>query len=244
MTHEEFLKGVQKQRSLIRKLLAGEKRRSEVLTDLALQRYGWMIGKFFETREEWRGLNKEMIFCIKDFKANAKNVYNDEVVIRMICTTVSATGEVNKKTVNRMVCYDDTVCFNPEDDIEKDLAPLWVGWEVVDDRMQGWYEKMRHRYGLANSRLTLAFDQIESLKAALVAKEEVHRIEMKKVVRWTDEAENNLRNKLREEYKEASKMINLALQADPTVDKGDIINVNKSAEDIIIFIKKELKIAK
>lgn len=47
ITQEEFLKGVQKQRSLIRKLLAGERRRTEVLTELARQRYGWMIGKFF-----------------------------------------------------------------------------------------------------------------------------------------------------------------------------------------------------
>ena len=45
ITQDEFLKGVRKQRSLIRKLLAGEKRRNEVLTELVRQRYGWMSGQ-------------------------------------------------------------------------------------------------------------------------------------------------------------------------------------------------------
>ena len=242
ITQDEFLKGVQKQRSLIRKLLAGEKRRSEVLTDLARQRYGWMKGKFFETRDEWRGLNKEMMFCIKDFEANAKNVYNDEVVVRMICTTVNALGEVKTRTVNKMVCYDETVRFNPEDDIEKELASLWVGWEAVDERMQEWYENMRRRYGLTYDRLTLALDKIESLQAALVAKEETHRTEMKGMVKWTGKVESRLREKLREDYTQANNMIEWASRCDHPLEGEGLIRVNESAEDIIKFIKKELAI--
>ena len=242
ITQDEFLKGVQKQRSLIRKLLAGEKRRSEVLTDLARQRYGWMKGKFFETRDEWRGLNKEMMFCIKDFEANAKNVYNDEVVVRMICTTVNALGEVKTRTVNKMVCYDETVRFNPEDDIEKELAQLWVGWEAVDERMQEWYENMRRRYGLTYDRLALALDKIESLQAALVAKEETHRTEMKGMVKWTGKAESRLREKLREDYTQANNMIEWASRSDHPIEGEGLIRVNESAEDIIKFIKKELAI--
>jgi hypothetical protein len=84
ITQDEFLKGVQKQRSLIRKLLAGERRRTEVLTELARQRYGWMIGKFFNAgSDSWWHVSQDSICYIKDIKASAKNVFNDEVHLHM-----------------------------------------------------------------------------------------------------------------------------------------------------------------
>ena len=243
ITQDEFLKGVQKQRSLMRKLLASEKRRSEVLTDLARQRFGWMKGKFFETREEWRGLNKEMMFCIKDFKANAKNVFNDEVVVRMICTTVNALGDIETRTVNRVVCYDETVRFNPEDDIEKELSPLWVGWEAVDERMQEWYENMRRRYGLRKyDRLAIALDKIASLQAALAAKDEAHRAEMKGMIRWNGKAESHLRERLCKDYEQANTMIKWASRCDHPIESEGLIKASESADSIICFIKKELGI--
>lgn len=240
ITQDEFLKGVQKQRSLMRKLLASEKRRSEVLTDLALQRFGWMKGKFFETREEWRGLNKEMMFCIKDFKANAKNVYNDEVVVRMICTTVNALGDIETRTIDRMVCYDGTVRFNPEDDIEKELAPLWVEWEAVDERMQKLYEMMRRRYGLTYDRLTLALDKIASLQAALAAKDEAHRAEMKGMIRWNGKIESHLHERLCKDYEQADRMVVLASHSDKPFKEGGAIDAKRSADSMIKWIKKEL----
>lgn len=240
ITQDEFLKGVQKQRSLMRKLLASEKRSSEVLTELARQRFGWMKGKFFEPREEWRGLNKEMMFCIKDFKANAKNVFNDEVAVRMICTTLNALGDIEARTVDMMVCYDKTVRFNPEDDIEKELAPLWVGQEAVDERMQELYENIRRRYGLTYDRLTLVLDEIASLQAALAAKDEAHRAEMKGMIRWNSKTESHLRERLCKDYEQANNMIEWASRCDHPIESKELIKVSESADSIISFIKKEL----
>ena len=241
ITQDEFLKGVQKQRSLIRKLLAGEKRRNEILTELARQRYGWMKGKFFYTFEDWRELNKDMRFCVKDFKANAKNVYNDEVEVQMLCTAVIAKFDSKTAKVDRIVCCDYTVRFNPDDDLEKELASMWIGWEAVDRSLFDWFESLRLCCGLTyDSILKDALDMVSLLQAELKAMEEAHRAEMKGMVKWTGMVESHLREKLREDYTQANNMIAWASRSDHPLEGDGLIMVNESAESIISLIKKEL----
>lgn len=242
ITQDEFLKGVRKQRSLIRKLLAGEKRRNEVLTELVRQRYGWMIGKFFNVGNDWWWhVSRGSICCIKDMRASAKNVFNDEVHLCMEYQVVEPRME-HGVMVN-LNCHTETYYFNHDEDLETMMAQKWVVWQTAEEQLYSRYKQLRQNYGLRHyDSLAIALDKIESLQAALTAKEETHRTEMKGMVRWTEEVESRLREKLCEDFVQANDMIEWASRCDKPYEGEGLIKVSESADSIISFIKKLLVI--
>ena len=243
ITQDEFLKGVQKQRSLIRKLLAGERRRTEVLTELARQRYGWMIGKFFNSgSDSWWRVSQGSICCVKDIKASAKNVFNDEVHLCMEYQVVEPRIE-HDVTVN-LNCHTERYYFDYDEDLEALMADKWVSCEAADDQLFHRYEQMRQGYGLRKyDRLAIALDKIVSLQAALAAKDEAHRAEMKGMIRWNGKTESHLHERLCKDYEQANAMIEWASHCDKPLESKDLIKVSESADDIVNFIKKELGIS-
>jgi len=244
ITQDEFLKGVQKQRSLIRKLLAGERRRTEVLTELARQRYGWMIGKFFNAgSDSWWHVSQDSICCINDIKASAKNVFNDEVHLHMEYQVVEP--RIEHGVMVNLNCHTETYYFNHDEDLEALMAQKWVSWEVADEQLFHRYEQMRQSYGLRKyDRLAIALDKIASLQAALAAKDEAHRAEMKGMIRWNGKAESRLHERLCKDYEQANRMIEWASRCDHPIESEGLIMVSESADSIISFIKKELGIIK
>lgn len=244
ITQDEFLKGVQKQRSLIRKLLAGERRRTEVLTELARQRYGWMIGKFFNAgSDSWWHVSQDSICCIKDIKASAKNVFNDEVHLHMEYQVVEP--RIEHGVMVNLNCHTEEYYFNHDEDLEALMVQKWVSWEVADEQLFHRYEQMRQSYGLRKyDRLAIALDKIASLQAALAAKDEAHRAEMKGMIRWTGKIESHLHERLCKDYEQANNMIEWASRCDHPIESGELIKVSESADSIISFIKKELGIIK
>lgn len=242
ISQEAFLQGVKKQQSLIRKLLAGGKRRNEVLTELACERYGWMTGKFFNAgSDSWWGVSEGSICCVKDVRATAKNVFNDDIDLQMAYQVVEP--RIEGGVMVNLNCHTNTFHFNYDEDLEVLMAQKWVGWQVADEQLHNRYEKMRQSYGLRGyDRLTLALDQIKSLEAARKAKEETHRLQMRGMVKWTAGIEVRIRQRLRDDYEQANNMISWASRAEHPLEGEGLIKVDESADSIIQFVKKELGI--
>lgn len=180
ISQDDFLSGIRKQQAIIRKLFASKKRRNEVMTDLARKRFGWMIGKFFDTGEEaWYNVPLHTICCVRDIKAITANVFDDTVKLWLDCKVI--VPRVEKNEMVNLNCHTETFCFDYTEDLEATLAGKWVGWQVADEWFHDMYEKMRQSYGLNYDRLTLALDQIESLKAANVAKDVVYKKELERL---------------------------------------------------------------
>jgi hypothetical protein len=170
-------------------MFASKKRRNEMMTDLARKRYGWMIGKFFDTgNEPWYHVPLHTICCIRDVKAITANVFDDTVKLWLDCKVI--VPRIEKNEMVNLNCHTETFSFDHTEDLEATLAGKWVGWQVADEWFHNMYEKMRQSYGLKYDRLTLALDQIESLKAALVAREETTRKKM--IDKTLDFFENDL----------------------------------------------------
>lgn len=160
-----------------------------MMTDLARKRYGWMIGKFFDTgNEPWYHVPLHTICCIRDVKAITANVFDDTVKLWLDCKVI--VPRIEKNEMVNLNCHTETFSFDHTEDLEATLAGKWVGWQVADEWFHNMYEKMRQSYGLKYDRLTLALDQIESLKAALVAREETTRKKM--IDKTLDFFENDL----------------------------------------------------
>lgn len=243
ISQDDFLSGIRKQQAIIRKLFASKRRRNEMMTDLARKRYGWMIGKFFDTGEEaWYHVPLHTICCVRDIKAITANVFDDTVKLWLDCKVIVPRIE-NNAMVN-LSCHTETFSFDHTEDLEATLAGKWVDWQVADEWFHNMYEKMRQSYGLKYDRLTIALDNIDSLKAALEAKEETHRMEMRGMVKWTDDFEKHLHSRLCEDYEQANNMVAWASRCDKPMDGEGLIRVSESADSIIKFIKKELGLIK
>lgn len=256
ISQDNFLKGVKKQQAIIRQLFASKKRRNEVLSDLARQRYGWMTGKFFDIgSSELNDLPAHTVCCVSDIKAQTANVYDDKVLLLLECKVVVPRTE-HGEMVN-LNCHTEEFCFDYTEDLETTLADKWVGWEVADKRLFDMTEAMCLSYGIKYDRLAIALDKIKSLHAALdakdethrkelVAKDETHRKEMEGMVRLTGEFWDHLHCRLCADYEQANSMISWASRASKPLkdDEGGLIKVESSADSIIKFIKKELGIIK
>ena len=59
---------------------------------------------------------------------------------------------------------------------------------------------------------------------------------------WTDDFEKKLRAKLESEYKQADNMVVWASRCDKPLKKGGLIDVEKSTNTMVEWIKKELGI--
>ena len=174
MTQQEFLNGVKKQQSLIRKLLASKKRRNEVMTELARERFASLIGKFFDTgNEDWYQTPKHTVCRISDVKALTQNVFDDQVKLHLVCKVITPREEQGKMV--NLNCHTETFTFDVTEDLMQTLAGKFVGWQVADEWLHRLYEKMRQGYGLGYDRLTIAEDRIKSLEAALSIKEQAVR---------------------------------------------------------------------
>lgn len=65
---------------------------------------------------------------------------------------------------------------------------------------------------------------------------------MAKNIEWTEDFEKHLRIKLEDEYKQADNMVVWASRCDKPLKDGGLIDVEKSANTLITWIKKELGI--
>ena len=189
ISQDDFLCGIRKQQAIIRRLFESKRHRNEMMTDLARQRYGWMIGKFFDTGDEpWYNVPLHTICCVRDIRAITANVFDDTVKLWLDCKVI--VPRVEKNEMVNLNCHTETFSFDYTEDLQAMLAGKWVELQVADEWFHNMYEKMRQSYGLKYDRLTIALDQIESLKAANVAREEVTR---KKMINKTlDFFENDL----------------------------------------------------
>ncbi len=85
MKQEEYLAAIKKQQSLIRKLFANRKRRSEVIDEITSERYDHLRGKFFKADGEHFKAYKGVTYFIAAVHGDTKADVSDEVVVSLEC---------------------------------------------------------------------------------------------------------------------------------------------------------------
>ena len=132
MRQEDYLAAIRKQQSLIRKLFANRKRRSECIDEITRERYGHLRGKFFKADGEYFKRYKGMTYYIAKVHGNTKCDATDEVVVCLECRFIMQSAvhpgfriECDS-THDNIGFYTEMFRFGMADNLDEILAPLYI----------------------------------------------------------------------------------------------------------------------
>lgn len=140
MKQEEYLAAIKKQQSLIRRLFASQKRRSEIINELTKERYGHLVGKFFKADGERFKRYKGVTYYIAVVHGGTKAGDSDAVVISLECRYLMPCGIYPGISFNggsdhaNIASFTQMFNFTLDDNLEGILAPLYISQErFVED---------------------------------------------------------------------------------------------------------------
>lgn len=131
MKQEEFLASIKKQQSLIRKLFASRKRRSECIDEITNDRYGHLVGKFFKADGERFKRYDGVTFFIAAVNGDTSESGTDEVVVSLECRYVMRSavypGVYPKiEGHDNIAFFTEKFLFTMDDNLDEILAPLYI----------------------------------------------------------------------------------------------------------------------
>ena len=144
MKQEEYLAGIKKQQSLIRKLFANRKRRSEVIDELTRERYDHLRGKFFKADGEHFKPYKGVTYFIAAVHGDTKEADSDTVVASLECRYIVKSAvypgvypEIEGH--DNIAFFTETFRFPLEDNLDDILAPLYITQEKAAEEVNATY---------------------------------------------------------------------------------------------------------
>lgn len=146
MKQEEYLAGIKKQQSLIRKLFANRKRRSEVIDELTKERYDHLRGKFFKAQKgnnRFRSVDEDTTLYICGVYAESNFVMSDEAYVCIACRYISQSYQLDgdKKIVRGFETYSQSFRFALDDNLDDILAPLYITQEKAAEEVNAMYDE-------------------------------------------------------------------------------------------------------
>lgn len=146
MKQEEYLAGIKKQQSLIRKLFASRKRRSECIDELTKERYDHLRGKFFKVSkgdDRFRAVDDGETLYICGVYAESNFVSSEQVYVSIVCRYIGKSYQLDgdKKIVRGLETYTQSFRFNPDDNLDEILAPLYISQEKAAEEVNAMYNE-------------------------------------------------------------------------------------------------------
>ena len=144
MRQEDYLAAIKKQQSLIRKLFANRKRRSEVIDELTQECYGHLRGKFFKAPkndDRFRSIPEDITLYICQVYADSDYIMSDEAYIVIRCRYINESYhlEGDKKFVRGFEACTRSFSFKPEDNLDEILAPLYITRDKAAEEVNAMY---------------------------------------------------------------------------------------------------------
>jgi len=152
ISQDDFLQGVKKQQSLVRKLFASHKRRNECIDELTKQRYGHLVGKFFKADGERFMYYNGVTYYIAAVHGNNKDAATDEVVISLECRFIMSSAAHPgfhiecDETHDNIGFYTETFRFDMTDNLDEILAPLYIAEEKAAKEVSEMYNKWVNKF--------------------------------------------------------------------------------------------------
>ena len=147
MKQEEYLAAIKKQQSLIRKLFANRKRRSECIDEITRERYGHLRGKFFKADGEHFKRYKGVTYYIAAVHGDNKDTVTDDVVVSLECRYVMRSAPYPGVIMNDIKEHDniafftETFRFDIADNLDDILAPLYITEENAAKEVSAMYDE-------------------------------------------------------------------------------------------------------
>lgn len=146
MKQEEYLAAIKKQQSLVRKLFANRKRRSEVIDEITRERYDHLRGKFFKVPNgdsRFSSVYEDTTLYICGVYAESNFVMSDEAYVCIACRYISQNYQLDgdKKIVRGFETYSQSFRFTPADNLDDILAPLYITEESAAKEVSAMYDE-------------------------------------------------------------------------------------------------------
>lgn len=141
MKQEEYLAAVKKQQSLIRKLFANRKRRSEVIDELTKERYDHLRGKFFKVPKDdhhFTGAFEGTTFFIYGIEGSDSHD-GSTVGVMLLCRRIFCMYENNQ--VTNIGIHHQSFHYLHTDNLDDILAPLYITQEKAAEEVNKLYDE-------------------------------------------------------------------------------------------------------
>lgn len=122
MKHQEYIKAIKHEQTLIRRLFSSRRQRAKAMEKITGERYAHLIGKFF-TKEN----DPDSVYRINEVFTRANYVESDQVDIMLYCSCLgtTTTGGEDDKVVGLYI-HNDNITLHPSIDIDEYLAERFV----------------------------------------------------------------------------------------------------------------------
>lgn len=144
MTHQDYIKAIEHEQSLIRRLFTSRNRRAEAIDNITAKRYAHLIGKFFRKKND-----PDTIYRIKEIFTRANYVMSDQVDVVLSCDCIgtTVTGE-NLQEIVGLYIHKEQFTIHPSIDIDTHLSGRFVSKEVALERFIDLTVQLKNNLGL------------------------------------------------------------------------------------------------
>ena len=144
MNHQEYIKAIGHEQSLIRRLFASRKNRAKKIEKITTERYAHLIGKFF-TKEN----DPDSIYRINEITTRDNYIESDQVDVVLCCSCLGTTntGREGEKIVGLYV-HNENITIHPSIDIDEHLAGRFVDKVKALERYYKLTEQLKNNLNL------------------------------------------------------------------------------------------------
>ena len=143
MTHQDYIRVVEHEQSMIRRLFASRERRETAIEKATRERYAHLIGKYII-----RPQHSDDVWRINDIGIRAGFVGSDkvEVVLDCCCIGSSVTGH-NLDIVTGLYAHHENFFMNPMTDIDEHLSGRFVSEDVAREHVGKLFKSLARHAG-------------------------------------------------------------------------------------------------
>lgn len=142
MNHQDYIRAIEREQTLIRRLFVSRKRRAEAIEKITVARYSHLIGRFFTKKND-----PEVIYQIKDVFVRANYAMSDQVDVVISCECIGVTTDGDNHIRGLYIHYDQ-ITMNPLIDIDEHLTGRFVSYEVALERFDKLVQQLKDNLGL------------------------------------------------------------------------------------------------
>ena len=148
MTHQDYVRAVEHEQSLVRRLFACRERREEAIANLTKERYAHLIGKYISRKND-----PDTVWRINDVGIRAGFVGSDKVEVRLDCCCIGTSFcDGNPDSITGLYVHHEHFFMHPTIDIDEHLSGRFVSEEVAMERCNSLFERMRKHAGFYERR--------------------------------------------------------------------------------------------
>ena len=143
MNHQEYIKAIEHEQTLIRRLFAGRKKRAAAIEKITAKRYVHLIGKFFSKEND-----PDSVYCIDKVVTSANYVMSDQVDVVLCCSCLGTTySGIDSKTIAGVYIHYENITFKPNVDIDEYLKGRFVDRTKAVERFDNLLGQLRTNMG-------------------------------------------------------------------------------------------------